>query len=413
MKQRLCRIPVRIKALIGLVALLCVAAVFFLGKAAIDDGTTLGVWLQTTLDFAPPPAIPQPSQQLPHPNAFDDFVAASRAMVDMEHIKTDADPATQHRLMRQNARALALLRKGFSSPFRMPRDLTEDICLQHARHAVLFTRLLRMEHDLRSADGDWAGAAHCTLDAIQLSAQFLSAGQSDLADGGLILSSANLDNLWRDIPHLKAPDARAIAKRLMAITARQPSCAECMEEHLWLKVTLLYDTVEVKYADTTKEDEQDAREALRRTTQHYIRYVQASIANARLPYPKQQRMPRPPSDIRKLMDVTEVDFLSTSSLRFTEQRATANLLTAALGLHAYSLERGQYPDQVQALVPSYFASVPADPFAINAPLRYRRTGETYLLYSVGPDGRDDGGAAIAGGAIGSTDTGDLVAGGKR
>ena len=35
-----------------------------------------------------------------------------------------------------------------------------------------------------------------------------------------------------------------------------------------------------------------------------------------------------------------------------------------------------------------------DPFAAQGALRYRRDGAKYVLYSVGPDGRDDGGKPI-------------------
>lgn len=60
------------------------------------------------------------------------------------------------------------------------------------------------------------------------------------------------------------------------------------------------------------------------------------------------------------------------------------LWIAALWLHAHKLETGAYPAQFDA---------GADPFSPNlAPLIYRRDGDKYLLYSVGPDGKDNDGA---------------------
>ncbi len=38
--------------------------------------------------------------------------------------------------------------------------------------------------------------------------------------------------------------------------------------------------------------------------------------------------------------------------------------------------------------------MPQDLFASSGTLRYRRTGTKYILYSVGPDGIDDGGKPI-------------------
>lgn len=46
------------------------------------------------------------------------------------------------------------------------------------------------------------------------------------------------------------------------------------------------------------------------------------------------------------------------------------------------------------LIPRYLTTDPADPFALNGPLRYKRTGRNDLLYSIGPDGVDDGGKPI-------------------
>lgn len=46
------------------------------------------------------------------------------------------------------------------------------------------------------------------------------------------------------------------------------------------------------------------------------------------------------------------------------------------------------------LTPADLPGVPTDPFAASGPLKYRKTGASYILYSVGPDGRDDGGRAV-------------------
>lgn len=45
-------------------------------------------------------------------------------------------------------------------------------------------------------------------------------------------------------------------------------------------------------------------------------------------------------------------------------------------------------------MPEYLSAIPQDPFAEDAPLRYRIEGDRYVLYSIGPDGMDDGGTAI-------------------
>jgi hypothetical protein len=63
----------------------------------------------------------------------------------------------------------------------------------------------------------------------------------------------------------------------------------------------------------------------------------------------------------------------------------------AIALAAYRAEHGAYPTQLAQLRPKYLAAVPEDPFS-NGPLRYKRTEAGYVLYSVGFNGNDDGGA---------------------
>ena len=74
-----------------------------------------------------------------------------------------------------------------------------------------------------------------------------------------------------------------------------------------------------------------------------------------------------------------LDKLGLLRLRFMETR---------LALELYHREHGQWPAELQDLVPEYLPVIAADPFS-SAPLIYRRQDKDFLLYSVGPDGRDD------------------------
>jgi len=66
------------------------------------------------------------------------------------------------------------------------------------------------------------------------------------------------------------------------------------------------------------------------------------------------------------------------------------LACIALTLAAYRADHGDYPVTLDDLRPTYMAAVPLDPFS-GKPLQFRCDGKDYTLYSVGPDGRDDGG----------------------
>jgi hypothetical protein len=66
------------------------------------------------------------------------------------------------------------------------------------------------------------------------------------------------------------------------------------------------------------------------------------------------------------------------------------LTKLAFALAAYRADNGSYPPKLADLTPKYVAEVPKDIFA-DAELHYSREGEGFLLYSVGVNGRDDGG----------------------
>jgi len=64
---------------------------------------------------------------------------------------------------------------------------------------------------------------------------------------------------------------------------------------------------------------------------------------------------------------------------------------AALALAEYRRQHGEYPASLDALVPALLHHVPID-YGDCKPLRYRRLeSDDYLLYSIGLNGRDDGG----------------------
>jgi len=70
---------------------------------------------------------------------------------------------------------------------------------------------------------------------------------------------------------------------------------------------------------------------------------------------------------------------------------TKQVVVTAIALKRYQLKHGNYPTDLSSLVPEFLTKVPLDPVD-GQPLRYRRnTDGTFLLYSVGENGKDDDG----------------------
>jgi hypothetical protein len=80
------------------------------------------------------------------------------------------------------------------------------------------------------------------------------------------------------------------------------------------------------------------------------------------------------------------------ALRDANHRAQARTALVALALERFRLaNNGQLPDQLAALVPAYLDKIPFDPFD-GQPIRFKKLPTGYVVYSVGSDQKDDGGA---------------------
>jgi hypothetical protein len=62
----------------------------------------------------------------------------------------------------------------------------------------------------------------------------------------------------------------------------------------------------------------------------------------------------------------------------------------AFGLAAFKADNAKYPKQLDELSPKYLAKLPGDSFS-GKPLNYTSDGTSFMLWSVGPNGKDDNG----------------------
>ena len=128
----------------------------------------------------------------------------------------------------------------------------------------------------------------------------------------------------------------------------------------------------------------------RRVMNDYIRYMDGAVAEARA------RRPITPyvSSASDPIVSEEIPDFSTMQQQFNAGLTQSNFLELQLALRAYKFAHGSYPETLQALSPTFEPIIPDDKFAPGKPLNYRKQGDNYLLYSIGPDGVDDGGKAI-------------------
>jgi hypothetical protein len=77
-------------------------------------------------------------------------------------------------------------------------------------------------------------------------------------------------------------------------------------------------------------------------------------------------------------------------VEYHTNRTKIRLILLDLALLSYQETNGRLPDSLEELVPGVLKELPADPYA-DGPLKFRRTGDGYALYSVGPNKIDEHG----------------------
>lgn len=78
-----------------------------------------------------------------------------------------------------------------------------------------------------------------------------------------------------------------------------------------------------------------------------------------------------------------------AALGFQQRQALLRCAAAGVAVERYRLAKKKWPEKLADLVPEFLAEVPADPFD-GQPVRLDRTDRDVVVYTVGPDGQDNG-----------------------
>ena len=383
---------------------------------------------RTSLDLPVTTMIP-PSPPLPVPNAFDDYMQAERQIVhacdtlkiywDGGDMKGNFTLAERDQVLAATRPGLDILRQGFVFQFQAPADPSAGFSFwgirpkqgEHELYNGLGT-YLKFAEKTNMMHSAWNDAMTCELDALRFGADLpLHDTTSGFHKCVWIQRNAQLD-AWNTIPHLTAVPARAAVLRMQDIVNRQISLTDNLletkrERQAWF-VELFQQPewrkeLQDSYGNRTLQDIwEDIKEGS--DMKHYVSFASASqrgmfndysdymgkaIAESRKPYASRKPIP----NLSGPLSIVDPDFQNLS-LEDTFNETQNAFLLVALALQAYQVEHGAYPATLAALVPAYLPAIPADPFARAGSLKYILGREQYVLYSVGPDGKDDGGRPI-------------------
>jgi len=138
---------------------------------------------------------------------------------------------------------------------------------------------------------------------------------------------------------------------------------------------------------------------LRKDRNFYLDVMATNVAAAEAPFPERLTLAQqantaalsPPS---RLMIFSRIMLpaLGKAMQRDADHTARVRTVLTAIAIERFRCaHNGELPTDLNELVPTYLSSFPRDPYD-GQPLRFKRRTTGYVVYSIGSDLRDDGGA---------------------
>lgn len=426
-----------------------------LGGLVLAGILTVVIWVYVTNR---PPHVEIPTPVMPVPNAFDTYQSAIGKLVSSDSIDScyldlvnlqpanspqtigrsgstpvgmpgapggaplapKGIPSTQPpvvdkaKLVIQNAPVLAIVRKAFLQEYHQPAIRHESDRMAYLTEYRRIAKLLVLTGQVEQTHGHRQEALRCDLDAMQIGAQIMKGCPSWWI--GNHIQVVGRRALRKELDHLNAAQARFAVQRLEHILAQQVPVPESLQEAKWE----LLSTVQQDYllqpswrspklgtGGPTKSPTSYLG-SKQRIIDNLSRYMDTLIETAKQRYPTQHLIPIPNDPYSQAF----LEEFSSGLVKAAGEQTTNRLLLIALALHAYHAEHGRYPTTLAELTPSYLHAIPADPFALSGSPQYQQKDDGYLLYSVGPNGTDDGGRSYRHFSTGldKDSKGDIVAG---
>jgi len=279
----------------------------------------------------------------PADNGMDDLLSAAK-MVSNPAVNVDAlSGAALRAYLERDRAALKLARAGLarSCQMRLPADDSAFRQTNLDRSTMLrqLGRVFVAEGRLQREAGRPEEAAHCCFDAVQLGEAMMHGGTMLDAVVGVAIQGRSLEELGGLLPRLDAAACQNLGARLAELDAPENTF-----------------------------DQIGARESqyIKKTTPWGIRWTLL-------------QMPQLWEQSRQ-----------ASANSFDRGRARLRLFRCHLALRRFFLAEGAYPESLGEVAPRFLVELPLDPCSGRS-LVYRKLPVGYQLYSVGCDGRDDGG----------------------
>lgn len=303
---------------------------------------------------------------------------------------------------------------------RYPTKFAEGIAmlLPEVQNCRYLFRLLHLEAYVRAHEGDPAGCARSLRTILSLAHSLddfpilvPSLVRNSIAAGGEKLlvrlvpycdfSDADLDALRLEIERLQSVNSfhkALLGERVVTFTGFTNP-----EQSARMSVEYMFGD-DPDHAEKQKAAEIAAKLSGELDKAHFLHIMKGYIAASKERFPASlDSFETAHAELEKLMRASKLakarrpltllllPATKTASEVNTRTETNLRLGLTTIALARYQRETGRLPETLQPLVPKFLKEIPADPFD-GKPLRLRYEGNHAIVYSVGPDRRDDRGA---------------------
>lgn len=410
-----------------------------LGCVGVGALVVLVPGLVLWLNNRPPNDVVISPPPMPAANGYDDVARAAAMLKNRVHLFAASMPpdhpgaytlADDEAAYSEARPALDALHVALGKPYQNPPPRIPDVGFPGYAMLREAARTLAGAAEYKARIGRYAEAMDYALDGEELGV-ILPRGGGQIADlVGIAIEAISLRHVEEYLPKLAPKNLEHVSARLERIASRRVPYSDVLLGEAGASCAVLKDTLSSlnvtspaqfysrirSLADIPDERRPNAAEALKmarlafRSKSAMLRqalaYYRAVSAEATGPYTGHSAAPAP--DVPFLSG--EPDVVVRCWGLHVARQAVFDVLRVEVALMRYRADNGRYPDRLDSLVPRYLRVVPTDVCAgkPGIPLRYHvnDAGRSFVLYSVGPNLRDDGGAF----ARNPSEGGDIVAG---
>ena len=410
-------------------------------KGTIGFVVLAGILLLWTSYLNRPPQMKITPPPLPAENAYDTFRQAGKAMrifealprrdyswphldlqtIDPEtlEVKTAEEVDQNNTKMTQpdsgsipvatvleaNVTALHLIRQGLQYQFAIPAIFQRRGDPDHTLSKC--AKLLEINALYLLLTADATVAANALLDFIHFQTLISSNNEYRRMHG--------YEQLQKLLPDLSANDAHTITARFEAICRIRPSYAESLEQYRQKFQSDIISALSNKeyirwytprwslglFSDIVTMENRSIMVSLYAWTvpngsvpEIADRHLRACVRVAKKPFSAHAEYPSRPLDPINWLWLSSGN--SQEHLRWLLWELHQEGLLLAAALQGYRQQHQRFPDTLEALVSDgWLQQLPVDPFTQRDTICYRNDGASFLLYSRGPDGKDDGGRPVS------------------